>query len=236
MYEFELISHPLCPFNQRLVATLLLKGLKIDRDFVVNYVDLANIPDWFKEISPHGEMPVLKLNKAETLFKTNPINEFLNETTAGNLHSDDAIEKARDRYWIEYSDKILNLLKDVFTANNIESFKQNINQLFELFGPVENHLDLKSKYWRNQHYTLVDGAFMPAFSLMFNFNFFKNHSYWQNYPKTFHWANNLMETSFAVESQCPDYNDEFNHFFALTKSSFKKFIKSSLQCDLVTKS
>jgi glutathione S-transferase len=222
MSTLELTSHPLCPFNQRLIITLLMKGLKRNQDFSVKYIDLANIPDRFKTISPKGEMPVLKTDETY-LFKTNPINEYLNEYGSGNLHSENTIEKAQERYWVEYSGTILNKLRDLFTAKDRSVFNRDVEALFDLLQPVENHLDEHSNYWRNQHYTLVDGAFLPAFTLIFHFKYFKNHAEWTRFPKTLFWANSLLKTRFYRDSICPNFDEEFNHFFELTNSSFKEF-------------
>lgn len=224
MKTLELISHPLCPFNQRLIITLLLKGLKRDQDFSVKYINLANIPEWFISISPNTEMPVLQTDDTY-LFKTNPINEYLNEYGSGSLHSEDPIEKAKDRYWIEYSADILNTLRDIFTARDNDAFEQAMDTLFKLFQAVENHLDANSNYWRNQHYTLVDGAFLPAFSLLFHFDYFENHPIWDKFPKTLFWAKSLLNTDYHRDSICPNYEEEFNHFFDFTNSSFKEFTK-----------
>ena len=48
MQTIELISLKLCPFVQRSVITLLKKGV----DFKITYIDLANKPDWFLQLSP----------------------------------------------------------------------------------------------------------------------------------------------------------------------------------------
>lgn len=224
MKKLILASHPLCPFNQRLVVTLLLKGQRRNQDFEVRYFDLANIPDWFKAKSPRNEMPILILDDETTLFKTNPINEYLNQLSAGDLHAENLIQKAKDRYWVEYCGNILNTLRDIFTSSSLETFKKHETALFNSFGPLEHHLDHQSKYWRNQHHTLVDGAFIPAFTLMFNFDYFLEHPEWSNYPNTVYWAKELTSTVFAEESKCPNYNAEFDHFFELTNSNFKKFI------------
>ena len=44
-------------------------------DFEVTYIDLRDKPDWFLEISPHGKVPVLKVDD-DILFESNAIAEF----------------------------------------------------------------------------------------------------------------------------------------------------------------
>lgn len=59
MNKLTLISFPTCPFVQRAVIALNEKGV----DFDVIYIDLANKPEWFLEISPLGKVPVLKVER-----------------------------------------------------------------------------------------------------------------------------------------------------------------------------
>ncbi len=47
-------------------------------EFEVTYVNLRDKPDWFLEISPHGKVPVLKVDD-EILFESNAIAEYLDE-------------------------------------------------------------------------------------------------------------------------------------------------------------
>ncbi|SHN92439.1 hypothetical protein BHECKSOX_695, partial [Bathymodiolus heckerae thiotrophic gill symbiont] len=56
--KLELISFKLCPFAQR--AVILLNTQKID--FEITYINPMDPPDWFKEISPTGQVPLLKVD------------------------------------------------------------------------------------------------------------------------------------------------------------------------------
>lgn len=103
-----LISHPLCPYVQRAAIVLLEKGISFDR---VN-VDLSAKPAWFLEMSPTGKVPLLKIHGNEgaykVLFESMPICEYLEETQTGvPLHSDDPVERAQHRAWIEFGSATL---------------------------------------------------------------------------------------------------------------------------------
>ena len=54
-------------------------------EFEVTYVNLREKPDWFLEISPHGKVPVLKVDD-EILFESNAIAEYLDEVIEPKLH------------------------------------------------------------------------------------------------------------------------------------------------------
>jgi hypothetical protein len=56
--SLHLISFKTCPFVQRAVITLKHKNI----DFDITYIDLAEPPDWFLEMSPLGKVPVLKVD------------------------------------------------------------------------------------------------------------------------------------------------------------------------------
>ena len=56
--SLHLISFKTCPFVQRAVITLKHKNI----DFEITYIDLADPPDWFLEMSPLNKVPVLKVD------------------------------------------------------------------------------------------------------------------------------------------------------------------------------
>jgi len=74
--ELELLSHHLCPYVQRAVITLLEKDIPHRR----TYIDLSNKPDWFRQISPLGKVPLLRVGD-EVLFESAVICEYLDEAT-----------------------------------------------------------------------------------------------------------------------------------------------------------
>ncbi len=79
--NFHLISSVTCPWVQRSVITMRAKGVEFD----VTYVNLQDKPDWFLEVSPHGKVPVLKVDDV-ALFESNAIAEYLDETFEPKLH------------------------------------------------------------------------------------------------------------------------------------------------------
>jgi len=78
--SIELISFKTCPFVQRAAITLGYK--KVEHE--VTYIDLADPPDWFLDISPLAKVPILKVD-GEILFESAVINEYLDDITGGDL-------------------------------------------------------------------------------------------------------------------------------------------------------
>ena len=59
-HDLELISFKLCPFVQRTVITLEKKNAP----YRIRYVDLADPPDWFLQLSPSKKVPLLRIDGA----------------------------------------------------------------------------------------------------------------------------------------------------------------------------
>ena len=95
--KFHLISSVTCPWVQRSVIVMRVKGIAFD----VTYIDLQNEPDWFLDMSPHGKVPVLQVDGA-VLFESNAIAEYLDETLEPRLHPQDPIKRAQNRAWTDF--------------------------------------------------------------------------------------------------------------------------------------
>ncbi|UPW17308.1 glutathione S-transferase family protein [Agarivorans sp. TSD2052] len=154
----ELISFKLCPFVQRSVITLLHKGI----DFNIQYIDLANKPDWFLALSPLGKVPVLKYGE-EVLFESAVINEFLDEITADSLMPSDPLQKAKDRAWIEYSSQVLMAQYQVSLAKTPADFDTRLLGLNDKLSRLES-LTSEHAYFNGANLALVDTALAPLFT------------------------------------------------------------------------
>ena len=117
MHKFRLISFKLCPFVQR--SVIVLKEKKIP--FEIEYIDLANKPDWFLKISPTGKVPVLEVD-GKVLFESAVIMEYLDEVNPPSLHPTDAFKKAQDRAWIEFSSNLLVLQYQLSHTKSAEDY------------------------------------------------------------------------------------------------------------------
>ena len=119
--QLRLVSHHLCPYVQRAVIALTEKGVAHER----TYIDLSNKPGWFTAISPLGKVPVLLVDGDTPLFESAVICEYLEETAPGpRLHAEDALERARDRAWIEFASATLNDIWGFYTAPDAASFEK----------------------------------------------------------------------------------------------------------------
>jgi glutathione S-transferase len=98
MAKYLLVSFKTCPWVQR--AAIVLREKKIDFEF--RHIEPDNRPDWFLAISPHKKVPVLRVDDSVSLFESNAIVEYLDETVAPRLHPNDPIDRAVSGAWTDY--------------------------------------------------------------------------------------------------------------------------------------
>ncbi len=98
MAKYLLVSFKTCPWVQRAAIVLREKGVA----FEFRHIDPDNRPDWFLAISPHRKVPVLRIDETASLFESNAIAEYLDETIAPRLHPADPLARAVNRAWTDY--------------------------------------------------------------------------------------------------------------------------------------
>ncbi|HEY9079177.1 glutathione S-transferase family protein [Magnetovibrio sp.] len=152
--KLKLISFVLCPFVQRAVIVLRHKGV----DFDIEYIDIANKPQWYLDKVPTGKVPALFVGD-EVLFESAIINEYLDETTPPPLLSTDPWQRAQQRAWINYSDQLLMGQYAMMTAQNEDEFKERKEKLFATALPLA--AKVAGPYFSGDAFSLVDAAVAP---------------------------------------------------------------------------
>lgn len=155
--ELTLVSHHLCPYVQRAVITLVEKNVEHERI----YIDLADKPDWFRDISPLGKVPVLLAGDA-VLFESAVICEYLEETSPNPLHPGDPVERAVHRAWIEFASSTLDAIAGFYNAPDADTFENRRAVLRGRLEWLERNLG-KGPHFAGERFHLVDAAWGPVF-------------------------------------------------------------------------
>lgn len=158
--ELELVSLKVCPYVQRSAITLEHKGA----DYDVTYIDLEDPPQWFLEKSPLGKVPILLVREdgGETvLFESAVINEFVDTVTPGTMISEDPLQAALDKGWIEFASEMLQHFYQMVTTDDPGVFEDARGNLEGLMGRLEARLG-DGPFWHGEELSLVDAAFAPA--------------------------------------------------------------------------
>lgn len=196
----ELISFNLCPFVQRSVITLLQKGV----DFDVNYIDLANRPQWFKEISPLGKVPVLRVDDT-VLFESAVINEYLDEVNPPSLHPTDALERAKNRAWIEFASTALGNQYKLMVEKDEHAFNTVRDQLLAQLAQLEAQLG-DGPFFNGPDFALIDAACAPLFTRFKLLESAYSLSFYQPESKLGKWAETLVALESVKKSVVSDFD------------------------------
>jgi len=197
--RIELVSHILCPYVQRAVITLTEKNIPHDR----TYVDLADKPAWFRDISPLGKVPLLRIGP-EVLFESAVICEFLNETTPGSLHPDDPLAKARHRAWIEFASNMLDTIGGLYSAPDDARYQEILDILRDRLAWLETNLT-GGPYFDGTRFRLVDAAFGPVFRYFDVIEAFTPLGLFEGLPKATAWRTALAQRPSVRSAVTPDY-------------------------------
>jgi glutathione S-transferase len=199
-HKLTLVSNALCPFVQRAIIVALEKGVTHERI----YIDLSNKPDWFLKLSPTGKVPLLQVDDT-VLFESVVIAEYLDETSAGRLHPEDALQRARHRAWIEYA---TGLLGDVFMmsiAADEAAFGAKRDALAAKFDVLERNLDATGPWFDGAHFHLVDAMFAPVFRYFDALDRYVEHGLFATRPRLAAWRVALAARPSVRDSVPPDY-------------------------------
>ena len=158
--QLELVSFKTCPYVQRAAIVLLEKAVP----FEITYIDQTNRPDWFLQISPLGKVPLLKVDDS-ILFESAVIAEYLDEVYPPRLHPTDALRRAHNRAWIEFSSTLLSSQFQMLMSPDRAAFDAAAAQFGELLDRLEAEFG-EGPFFNGAALALADCAFAPLFMRM----------------------------------------------------------------------
>ncbi|MDT8446541.1 MAG: glutathione S-transferase family protein [bacterium] len=203
MNSLKLISFDLCPFVQRSVILLKEKGL----DFEVEYIDLANKPEWFLKISPLGKVPVLQVG-ATILFESAVIAEYLDEISPPSAHPKDPLVKAQNRAWIEFSSSLLGSQFMMCCAEDAAGYKAKLDELRAGLSRLDAQLK-GGPFFNGEKPHLIDFCIAPLFQRMELIERRGGPTLTQGMLKLRHWSQNLLERNSVQDSVPQGFEDKF---------------------------
>lgn len=211
-HDLTLISHPLCPFVQRSAIVLLEKNVPFER---VN-IDLSAKPDWFLALSPTGKVLLLKVRRADgedaIIFESMVICEYLNETQDGDsMYADDALERARQRAWIEFSTSMLGNAWQFLNATD-QAIADSKRAVFrEQLERIESELS-SGPYFSGTRFSMVDAVYAPVFRYFSIIDASVSEAIFEGLPRVSAWKAALAKRESVKAAVSSDYAELFqNH-------------------------
>ena len=191
MAKYVLVSFKTCPWVQR--AAIVLREKKIDFEF--RHIEADNRPDWFLAISPHKKVPVLRIDDTVSLFESNAIAEYLDETIAPRLHPEDAVVRAINRAWTDYLPTFADTASAVAYADTEADYKAASDKIPVPFERLERALERQGRgpYFNGPQYSLVDTAYAPFLQRYVYLDRIKKLGHLEKFPRLKAWTDALMK-------------------------------------------
>jgi glutathione S-transferase len=188
--KYMLVSFKTCPWVQR--AAIVLREKKIDFEF--RHIEPDNRPDWFLAISPHKKVPVLRIDDKISLFESNAIAEYLDETIQPRLHPDDAIQRAINRAWTDYVPTFAESVTGAGYAPTEDGYNKAIEKVPVAFERLENALATQGAgpFFNGAKFSLVDASYAPFLQRYYYLDRVKKVGQIEKFPRVEAWAKALL--------------------------------------------
>lgn len=203
-HSLELISFALCPYVQRAVIMLKMKKA----EFKTTFIDLEDVPAWFEQISPLGQVPVLRVDHEHVLFESSVICEFLDETYLPAFHPSDPILRAKERAWIEYGALLIADHSDILREPETFAAERLKKEFRASLTRVEEQLS-EGPFFRGTDFSLVDATFAPTFMRMSFVPEVFGNDFFLGLPKLQAWAKHLVVLPEVTDSVIPNYREAY---------------------------
>src|ERR1700737_1360813 len=191
MAKYLLVSFKTCPWVQRSAIVLREKNT----EFELRHIEPDNRPDWFLAISPHKKVPVLSIDDKVSMFESNAINEYLDETIAPRLHLEDPAERAITRGWADYVPTFASTVPATAYADTEADYNKAAEQISVPFERLEKALEKQGSgpFFNGAKYSLVDAAYAPFLQRYFFLDRVKTLGHIEKFPRLKGWGAALIE-------------------------------------------
>ncbi len=209
----KIISFKICPFVQRVTALLEAKGIQYDLEFI----SLSDKPQWFLDISPNGQVPVLIADNGKVLFESDAIVEYLEEAYPPLQNEIAPEDKAINRAWSYLASK--NYLVQCSAQRSPDQIvlEERTNKLGKAFDKVENKLG-DTPFFGGDTIGMVDIAWLTLLHRAEIIERRTGYDFVGDRPKLKRWQKQIMQTGLAEKSVAKDFEDAFATFYLSDKT------------------
>jgi glutathione S-transferase len=190
MAKYMLVSFKTCPWVQR--AAIVLREKNIGFEF--RHIEADNRPDWFLAISPHKKVPVLRIDDADSLFESNAIAEYLDETIEPRLHPEDPLARAKNRAWTDYVPSFADVVTATAYAKTEADYTAEAAKIPVPFERLEKALAAQGAgpYFNGAKFSLVDAAYAPFLQRYAFLDRVKKLGHIEKFPRLKAWSAALL--------------------------------------------
>ena len=214
----KLVSFTICPFVQRVTALLEAKQVPYD----IEFISLSDKPQWFVELSPTGQVPMLITEQGVALFESDAIVEYLEEVTPPLVAGIAPEQRAQDRAWSYQASKHYLVQCSAMQSKDSTIFSEREAKLAKAFTRAEKQLQKHSRdsaFFNGDQIGTVDIAWLP---LLHRAQIVKDHSGYDllaDFPQVRAWQAALAKTGLYEKSVAQDFAEKFTNFY-LSENTF----------------
>ncbi|WP_394497769.1 glutathione S-transferase family protein [Shewanella sp. ENK2] len=205
----KIISFKICPFVQRVTAALAAKNIAYE----IEYISLSDKPQWFLDISPNGQVPVMVTDNGTALFESDAIIEYI-EDEYGPLEQNVTNEqRALDRAWSYLGAKHYLAQCGTMSSKNQTTFEERLAKLYKAFHKMENQLSGHTRFFKSDELSNVDIAWLP---LLHRANIVKQKTGQDmlcGLPKVQAWQQAVMASGLIEKTVANDFTEKFADFY-----------------------
>lgn len=201
--DLELILFNFCPYAQRAVISLQQNNIPHKQ----TYLDPDNLPDWFAEVSPFGNVPILRVDGKTSIFESSVINELVALIATSQMLPADPVERSVCRSWTEFGSTLLGQLTGMLAVKDEDEFLSKRSEFHKNLHRLEDQLKGRSPFFTGNEFSLVDSTYAPLFMRMQHLN--RNVPLYDtsDFPLINDWAENLLALD-SVQNSTPSSFDE----------------------------
>ncbi|NVO56993.1 glutathione S-transferase family protein [Rhodobacteraceae bacterium B1Z28] len=204
----KIVSFNICPFVQRVAALLEAKGLAYE----IEFISLQNKPQWFLDISPNGQVPLLVTDGGQALFESDAIVEYLEEAYAPLQTGLSPEEKATNRAWSYLATKHYLVQCGAQRSKDEAALSERAEKLDVAFDRIEKQLG-NTPFFNGDEIGMVDVAWLVLLHRAEIIEKYTGYDFIGERPKLKSWQTHLMQTGLAEESVPVAFEGAFVDFY-----------------------
>ncbi len=213
----KIVSFKICPFVQRVTAALEAQKIPYE----IEYIDLNNKPQWFLNVSPTGQVPLLITESGKALFESDAIVEYIDEFHQPLEEGLSPEEKAFDRAWSYQASKHYLVQCSAQRSADKQTLDERAQKLSKAFARAEGELK-DGPYFKGAALSKVDVAWLPLLHRAAIIKKRRGYDFLEAFPKVKRWQAALLQTGLAEKSVPEDFIEKFSNFYLSHKTYLGK--------------
>ena len=204
----KIVSFKICPFVHRVTALLEAKNIPYELEFI----SLRDKPQWFLDISPTGQVPVLITDGGDVLFESDAIVEYLDEAFPPLQPGLSLEAKARNRAWGYLAAKNYLVQCSAQRSADEQTLAARRIKLDQAFDRVEKQLG-DTTFFSGDTIGNVDIAWLVLLQRACIIERRSGYDFIGDRPRLKAWRDNLMQSGLAARSVADGFEEDFADFY-----------------------